>query len=83
MSDRARCPKCRNSNELSLIETHDETGATEFGVIRYDERGALVPPGDFWFEAGNPTAVRIQCGQCEHVWTPRGRLVSSARAEEL
>lgn len=78
-----RCPKCKNATELALIEVHDEVGKTDFGVIRFDGFGNAVPPSDFWFEPGDPTAVYVECGQCLHVWKPRGSraVVSPVRGE--
>lgn len=82
MSAVMKCPKCRNTS-LSLVEVHAEIGATNFGEVRADERGDLIPPSQFIFEAGDPISVRLQCGACGHEWKPRGdRAVSSQRSYE-
>ena len=74
-----KCPRCGNGKTLSLIETYDSTGVTDFGEIRYDERGGLIPPGDFIFEPGGTIAVHVQCEGCQHEWKPRSQTISSER----
>lgn len=64
-----RCPKCR-CESLSIHETHEEHGVTDFGRVVIED-GALLPPSDFWFSAGEPTSVRLTCGDCGHRWASR------------
>ena len=78
MADKMRCPKC-GSERLSLGETHEEHGSTDFGVIRIDEYGALIAPTEFIFEAGDSIRLWIDCGVCGHAWRPRRQSVSSSR----
>lgn len=70
----ARCPRCR-STQLSIIETHEEFGRTDFGQHEVD--GSHVYPASvFIFEPGDPVRVEGECADCGHIWTMR-RVVSA------
>lgn len=77
-----KCPRCGCSDALDLLETHYEHGVAGPGVIRIEEdlpgkRGDLIPPGNFWFSAGDIHSIRVACTDCTHEWTPRNRNVGS------
>lgn len=65
-----RCPKCGGVNDLALTEVHEEYGTTDPGRIKI-QGGRLVVAGDFWFSAGDPVRVVIECNPCGHHWRSR------------
>lgn len=68
----ARCPKCRGKY-LSIIEVHDEIGWTDFAL--HEVGGKFVYPSTgFYFEAGDPTRVEMECSGCGHQWRSRRRV---------
>jgi hypothetical protein len=68
----ARCPKCGGTS-LSIIEFHDEIGHTDFAKHIVEGR-LIIPAGDFWFDAGNPTRVDMECSDCSHYWRSRRKV---------
>lgn len=62
----ARCPKCRGTI-LILTEVHEESGETDPGE-HVVEDGMIFPASAFWFSAGDPTAVFLECTDCGHQW---------------
>lgn len=63
------CPRCR-SQELSVIEVHDEHGETDPGEV-FIVDGRVQPPSDFWFNPGDPTYTGFHCADCDHQWRSR------------
>ena len=54
-----RCPQCR-SQELVVVEQHIEVGSTDPGEVLIVD-GEVIPPSDFWFAAGDPLRVDLEC----------------------
>jgi len=80
MAKYLRCPQCRESEELSIVEVHAETGSTDHGRIYLDDHGSIIPPSFFSFSPGDAIGVWVECGSCDHKWAPRrkgGMTVSS------
>jgi len=65
----ARCPRC-GSTTLAIIETHEETGRTDFAQHEVFD-GAIMPAGEFYFAPGDPVRVEMECGDCGHEWRSR------------
>ena len=74
---RLACPSCRRSDQVSVIEVHEEWGETDPGIVYLDDHGALIPPSEFIFSPGDPILVRANCSSCRHEWRPRTQRVSS------
>ena len=74
----AKCHKC-GSTHLSILETHEESGWTDFAQHEVNG-GAILPAGPFFFEAGDPVRVEMECGGCGHQWRSR-RVVGSQASE--
>ena len=68
----ARCPRC-GGTYLSIMETHEEHGRTDFAQHEADA-GLIYPAGDFYFEPGDPVRVEMECGDCGHQWRSRRRV---------
>lgn len=67
MKTKVRCPKCKNAQELELIEVwegHTISWRVNNGNLDRDD-GAL--------ESGNPSKVEARC-TCGHSWRVRGVL---------
>ena len=64
----AKCPRCGGTS-LSLTETYEEHGTTDFGPLRVID-GRLICDRHFWFEAGNVVRQRLTCA-CGHEWACR------------
>lgn len=79
-----RCPKCRCTDRLVLIEVTENVGITLAGEIGRDDCGRLLPPSDFYFEPRDVTAVEVECDACGHHWTPRrGRVTDNPDALDI
>lgn len=81
--DHLTCPRCGDTDNLILFESHEEWGSTNPGRILKDERGDLLPPSIFEWSAGDPLTVLVQCSECRHEWKPRKGRVSVVNLEEL
>lgn len=64
-----KCPACGHG-QLSIIEVHEEIGATDYGAVEVTPHG-LIAPSVFEFEAGDPLTVHLACGCCGHYWQSR------------
>jgi hypothetical protein len=79
---RLRCPKCRRTDRIRLIEVHAEIGETDPGTVLYDEGGHLIRPSGWMFEAGNTISVEAECEACGRHWRPRQQLISTWSPDE-
>lgn len=75
MNKPIKCPACRSEN-LFVIEVHEEWGSTEFGAVYRDKNGNVTTPSDFQFSPGDPIKAWLEC-ECGKQWKPRGAVVSS------
>lgn len=69
----ARCPRC-GCAEVSLIETHEEIGMTDFARHEVGD-GYVIPAGEFDFSPGDPVRLDGRCADCGHEWRMRRTVV--------